>query len=138
MSEDRVGKAATSGLGILRRGKTDPFRGPWKHPALKARLDIEFRGARVYITGRAKTESGNSSSVCLMRPGVDPNLILRADVAVLYRVWVGYVDYQDAVRRREIIVEGPRELARALPQWFMWSPMARFVRECQEPAKVSA
>jgi hypothetical protein len=60
VSEERFGKTATLGLRILRRRKTDPFRGLWKHPAIKARLDIEFRGARVYITGRAKTENGNS------------------------------------------------------------------------------
>jgi hypothetical protein len=28
--------------------------------ALNARLEIEFRATRVYITGRAKTENGNS------------------------------------------------------------------------------
>jgi hypothetical protein len=60
VSEERVGKTATSGLEILRRGKTDPFRGSWKLPALKARLDLEFRAGRVYITGRAKTENGNA------------------------------------------------------------------------------
>jgi hypothetical protein len=54
VSKESVGKTATSGVGILRRRKTDPFRGPWKHPALKARLDTAFRGARVYAPGRAK------------------------------------------------------------------------------------
>jgi hypothetical protein len=57
VAEESVGKTATSGLGILRRGKTDPFRGSWNHPALKGRLDLEFRGARVYITGRAKLKT---------------------------------------------------------------------------------
>ena len=66
--EDRVGKAAVSGFGILRRRKTDPFRGPWKHPALKARLDIGFRGARVYITDRPENENGNSGSKALPSP----------------------------------------------------------------------
>ena len=49
----------------LRRasGKNGTFRGLWKRSALKARLDIEFRGARVYITGRAKTENGNPGLV---------------------------------------------------------------------------
>jgi hypothetical protein len=28
-----------------------------------------------------------------------------------------------------VIVEGLPSLAKQLPQWFMWSPMARFVRE---------
>jgi len=60
VSEDRVGKTAALGFEILRRRKTPPFRGSWKHPALKARLDLEFRGDWVYITGGAKTEKGNS------------------------------------------------------------------------------
>ena len=60
MSEDTVGKTTTLGLRILRGGETDPLRGSWMHSALKTRLNIEFRGARVYITGRAETENGNS------------------------------------------------------------------------------
>ena len=60
VSEARVERGSVSSFGILRRGKTGPFHGPWKHPALKTRLDLEFRGARVYITRRAKTENGNS------------------------------------------------------------------------------
>jgi DNA-binding HxlR family transcriptional regulator len=71
-------------------------------------------------------------SVCLKPPGFDSDLILRADLSLLYRVWVGHLDYEVAVRRGEIAVDGPRDLARALPQWFMWSPMARFVRACRE------
>jgi hypothetical protein len=67
-------------------------------------------------------------SVCLKPPGFDADLILRADVSLLYRVWVGHIDYHAAVRRGEIAVDGRRDLARALPEWFMWSPMARFVR----------
>jgi hypothetical protein len=53
-------RAAVSGFGILRRRKTDPFRGPWKHPALKTRLDLAFRGGRVYVTGRPENENGDS------------------------------------------------------------------------------
>ena len=37
-------------FGILRRHKTDPFHGSWKHPAVKARLDIEFSGGPTYTT----------------------------------------------------------------------------------------
>jgi hypothetical protein len=77
-------------------------------------------------------------SVCLKPPGFDSDLILRADLSLLYRVWLGRVDYDFAVRRGEIVVDGPRDLAHALPQWFMWSPMARFVRECHVPQKISA
>ena len=37
--------------------------------------------------------------------------------------------YEEAVRCREVVVDGPPALAKQLPRWFMWSPMARFVRE---------
>ena len=77
-------------------------------------------------------------SVCLKPPGFDSDLILHAEVASLYRVWLGQQDYQAAVNHRELIVEGPRELARAFPRWLMWSPMARFIRAEQKSEHVSA
>ena len=46
----------------LLRGNADLFRGPWNHPGLKAELNIEMRGARVYSTGRAKAELIDSAS----------------------------------------------------------------------------
>ena len=49
-------KGADAVLGVLRRGQNDPSRGPWKHPALKARLDLGFSCARAYIAERVKTE----------------------------------------------------------------------------------
>jgi DNA-binding HxlR family transcriptional regulator len=71
-------------------------------------------------------------SLCLKPPGFDSDLVVRADLSSLYRVWLGRVDYDAAVRSGKIDVEGPRELARALPRWFMWSPMARFVQAGRE------
>jgi DNA-binding HxlR family transcriptional regulator len=71
-------------------------------------------------------------SVCLKPPGFDSDLILRADVAVLFRVWLNQIDYEIALRRGELVVDGTPALARRLPHWFMWSPMAPFVRACRE------
>jgi DNA-binding HxlR family transcriptional regulator len=82
--------------------------------------------------------SPSEVSVCLKPPGFDSDLVIRSDVSLLYRVWLGRLDYDAAVRRGEISVDGPRELARALPGWFLWSPMARFVRQCLPSRKVKA
>jgi len=71
-------------------------------------------------------------SVCLKPPGFDTDLVLATDVSLLYRVWLGRVDYNTAVARRGIVLDGPRYLTRALPQWFMWSPMAKHVRESDQ------
>jgi DNA-binding HxlR family transcriptional regulator len=43
------------------------------------------------------------------------------------------VRYDAAIRCRSVVVEGLPTLAKQLPQWFMWSPMARFVREREHP-----
>jgi hypothetical protein len=67
-------------------------------------------------------------SVCLKPPGFDSDLIVRVDLAYFYRVWLGAIDYDEAVRTGAIVVDGNRSLVRDLPRWFMWSPMAKHVR----------
>lgn len=68
-------------------------------------------------------------SVCVTPPGFDSDLVVRSDLAFFYRVWFGYVEYDAAVRGGGVAVEGLPALVKQLPRWFMWSPMARLVRE---------
>jgi DNA-binding HxlR family transcriptional regulator len=77
-------------------------------------------------------------SVCVTPPGFDADLIVRADLPFFYRVWFGHVEYDAAIRSGSVIVEGIPALARQLPRWLMWSPMARFVRERERADSVSA
>ena len=107
-----------------------------KLPPLRTVVQFDLtgrRGRRLWLV-----LTPQEVSVCLKPPGFDSDLILRAEVSLLYRVWLGQCDYQSAIGRGKILVDGPRELARALPTWFMWSPMARFVRECRVAQRVSA
>ena len=71
-------------------------------------------------------------SLCLKPPGSPPDLVVRAELSLLYRVWLAQRDYDAAIRCGELSVEGPRDLVRALPHWFMWSPMAPLVRADRE------
>src|SRR5262249_24517341 len=45
-------------------------------------------------------------SVCLRSPGFDPDLIVHADLAVAYRIWLGFLDYAAATRCGQVVVEG--------------------------------
>ena len=72
-------------------------------------------------------------SVCVTPPGFDADLVVRSDLGAFYRVWLGQIDYAAALRCGALTVEGPPALARQLPQWFMWSPMARFIRAGAPP-----
>jgi DNA-binding HxlR family transcriptional regulator len=97
-------------------------------------FDLTGRKARkVWLT----LVPGDISS-SLKPPGFEPDLIVRADVSVLYRVWAGFLDYEPAVRRREILLEGPAALVQAFPRWFMWSPLVDVAREYREHRRVSA
>lgn len=102
----------------------------------QARIVIEFdltgpRGRRLWLVLQP-----DDVSVCLKPPGYDPQLVVRADVRLLYRVWLGEVEYAVAVRGGGVVVDGPRALVQALPRWLMWSPMAKFVRSAASSASL--
>jgi DNA-binding HxlR family transcriptional regulator len=93
------------------------------------RIVVEFdfsgpRARRVWLLLQPR-----EVSVCVTPPGFDSDLVVRADLLLFYRVWLGQIDYTSSLRCGALVVEGPPALATQLPQWFMWSPIARSVRE---------
>jgi hypothetical protein len=70
-------------------------------------------------------------SVCITPPGFDSDVVVTADLAFFYRLWLGHVEYDAAIRSGAVVVDGLPALVREFPRWLMWSPMARFVRERQ-------
>src|SRR5262245_199154 len=96
-------------------------------PEMRTVVEFDFTGPRAQrvwlILQRREV------SVCVTPPRFDADLIVRADLAFFYRVWLGQIEYDAATRCGSLVVEGPPALAKQLPRWFMWSPMARFVRE---------
>ncbi len=96
-------------------------------PDTRVVVEFDFSGRggrRVWLVLERR-----EASVCVTPPRFDPDLVVRADLALFYRVWLGQVEYDAAVKSRGILVDGPPALAKAFPRWLMWSAMARFVRE---------
>ena len=96
-------------------------------PDRRTVVEFDFtgpRGRRVWLLLEPR-----EVSVCVTPPGFDSDLIIHSDLAFFYRVWLGHIEYDSAIRCRSVVVEGLPVLAKQLPRWFMWSPMARFVRE---------
>jgi len=58
--EESVEREAGSAFGVLRSGKTGPFRPRWELRTVKARLAIALGGGQVYVAGRPRIERGNS------------------------------------------------------------------------------
>ncbi len=91
------------------------------------RTVVEFdftgpRGRRVWLLLERR-----EVSVCVMPPGFDSDLVVRADLAFFYRVWLCQTDYDAALRSGGVVVEGVPALARQLPRWLRWSAMAPLV-----------
>jgi DNA-binding HxlR family transcriptional regulator len=95
-------------------------------PRRRVVLQFEFLGIpkRAYWLLIEPTDA----SVCLKNPGFDIDLIVTADIAAFYRVWLGRSTLAEAVRTGQVHLDGTPGDIRAFPRWFAWSPMADVVR----------
>lgn len=60
-------------------------------------------------------------SVCLHHPGFDEDLIVRADVETMFRVWLAQITLEEAMDSDGVQIEGPPRLARAFADWILGS-----------------
>jgi hypothetical protein len=65
-------------------------------------------------------------SVCLSDPGYGVDVTIASDVRTLYRVWLGQLPLHAALRNG-LVIEGPRAVARHLPEVLQLSPVAPLV-----------
>lgn len=65
------------------------------------------------------------SEVCVKDPMLDVDLVVRADAGMLARVWMGALTFDHAKRRGGLHLEGPGDLVRAFPSWFLLSRYAK-------------
>jgi DNA-binding HxlR family transcriptional regulator len=91
------------------------------------------RGRRVWLVLVPRDVSSS-----LKPPGFPSDLIVRADVSVMYRVWAGFLNFDAAVSSGKIVLQGPPVLVQAFPRWFMWSPLADIARKFRENRKSAA
>lgn len=62
--------------------------------------------------------------LCYSDPGPGPDLVVRASVEALVRVYLGQWSLAEAVRCGQVQTEGSRELARGMAEWFPRSGFA--------------
>jgi alkyl sulfatase BDS1-like metallo-beta-lactamase superfamily hydrolase len=66
-------------------------------------------------------------SVCLADPGFEPDVTVTADVATLYKVWLGRLPLKDALRSGQLVFEGVKARVRCMPAVLRLSPAASLV-----------
>lgn len=59
----------------------------------------------------------DEAELCLQDPGQEIDLLVRADLFAMTRVWAGEASFASAVRERTIQLQGSAKLAAAFPSW---------------------
>jgi DNA-binding HxlR family transcriptional regulator len=67
-------------------------------------------------------------SVCLTDPGFELNVLVTADLSTFFQIWLGRVEYAEALQNGRITVDAIPALAKAFPTWFAYSLAASAVR----------
>lgn len=67
-------------------------------------------------------------NICVSDPGYEINLLITADLATFFKLWLGRVEYDEILQSDNLRVDGIPEYVRAFPTWFMWSLAAPAVR----------
>jgi DNA-binding HxlR family transcriptional regulator len=95
-------------------------------PSQRMVVQFDFHGARTGSYWLLLEPS--DVSVCLQHPGFEIDLLVTADIAAFYQVWLGRISFSESLKQKWIQLDGIPALVRAFPTWFAWSPAAEAVR----------
>ena len=97
---------------------------------------IDFRGAvkETYWLLLSKLDV----SICQTDPGFAIDLLIKADIAAFYQVWLGRIPFGDALRSQQVEIIAPPALAQAFPTWFLYSHAQPAVRRAVEKQTATA
>jgi len=113
-------------LGLLlwnMRRRVDARRLPGRRVVAR----FEFRGVPTRFRSRRTwwlLLDRRDAEVGLKDPMLDVDVKVAADAATMARVWMGKMSFEEARHSGGLAIEGPPELVRAFPGWFLLSPFA--------------
>jgi len=92
-------------------------------------VELEFRGAprgkgRFWLHFK-----DHEAELCLTRPARGADLVVRTTPRTMAEIWLGDTPFSVALHAGDIVVEGPRPLARAFPHWLQLSMFAPIERQ---------
>ncbi|HZP84051.1 MAG TPA: helix-turn-helix domain-containing protein [Chthonomonadaceae bacterium] len=66
----------------------------------------------------------DEADLCLVDPGLEPDLYVTTDVRTMVGIWMGDLSYGSALQTQALKIEGPRDLRNRLPSWLRLSVFA--------------
>ncbi len=71
-------------------------------------------------------------TLCMTDPGYGINVLVTADLATFFKIWLGRISFDEALADYDVRVESVPALIRAFPNWFAWSLAAPAVRAARD------
>lgn len=94
-------------------------------PARRVVVQFDFRGAVNESYWLILTKE--DVSLCITDPGFELDVLITADLATYFQIWLGKIQFSDAVEEGLIKLDAIPPLADAFPQWFEYSHAAATV-----------
>lgn len=94
----------------------------------KQRVVIEFNFHKMRPKQLWLILNPDDVSVCVKHPGFDSDMLVQADLLVLYEVIYGQVTITQAIQEERLKIDSTPALIQAFPKWFTPSPFAEIVR----------
>lgn len=95
-------------------------------PPERVVVQFDFRGAETITYWLVLSPA--EVTLCMTDPGYEIQVYVRADLATFFKLWLGRIQYDEAIDSGGVRVEGIPAMTRAFPTWFRWSAAAEAVR----------
>ena len=105
-------------------------------PPQRVVVRFDFQGAKNESFWLLLTKE--DVSVCLTNPGFDLDVLVAADLAAFFQIWLGRLSFSDALAEGLVEVDAIPALANAFPSWFAYSLAAPAVRSALADASVQS
>jgi len=100
-------------------------------PTERVVVRFDFRGLSAHYKGMRTwwlILKSPEVDLCLKDPGFAVDVVVDAEAATMARIWMGQIEFAQALRSGAVRLEGRRPLVQALPGWLLLSHYAHVPR----------
>ena len=92
-------------------------------------MEVEFTGARTDFRRFWLVNTDGKVDMCIKHPGMDTDLLIKADLRRFVEAWRGFRDLGAEIRSSQIRLSGAKSLQKAFPDWLQLSALAPYERK---------
>jgi DNA-binding HxlR family transcriptional regulator len=98
-------------------------------PSGRTVMEFEFTGARTDFRRFWLVNTDGKVDMCIKHPGMDTDLLIKADLRRFVEAWRGFRDLGAEIRSSRIRLSGAKSLQKAFPGWLQLSGLAPYERK---------